>query len=71
MDDMAINDFIMETVDSILNGDDRTTWHDIQDIVGGYIAKTYGVIDYNKDKDKWREVHQIENDILQKIEKQL
>lgn len=51
--------------------EDRITWHDIQDIVGGYIAKTYGVIDYNTDRDKWREVHRIENDILQAIEAQI
>lgn len=49
---------------------DLITWHDIQDIVGGYILKTYGIIDYNTDKDKWRKVHLgIEENMLQEIEK--
>lgn len=51
--------------------EERITWHDVQDIVGGYIAKTYGIIDYDKDREKWREVHKIENDILQAIESEI
>lgn len=45
MDDMAINDFIMETVDSILNGDDWTR-SDLQ----GYVEAWAEGNDLNADE---------------------
>ena len=63
-----MDDFINEIITDYNNG--NITWHDIQDLVEGYLAKqTGGVKEYRKIPIKERLT--TENEILRKIESKI